>query len=95
LFEISALEQDLACSDDPSKQHRELLDMLASAAISAVDKLRLGLLYALHYESSADIPRLKESMVEGGVPRAQVELLDKMIQYAGQVRKIMVTIMVV
>jgi len=87
LFEISALEQDLACSDDHPKQHRELLDMLAAPAISAVDKLRLGLLYALHYETSADLPQLKERMVDGGVPREQVELLDKMIQYAGQAQR--------
>jgi hypothetical protein len=59
--------------------------MLASD-ISVVDKLRLGLLYALRYESSADMPWLKERMVEGGVPHSQVDLVDKLIKYAGQVR---------
>ena len=59
--------------------------MLASPDISAVDKLRLGLLYALRYESTADLPRLKDRMVEGGVPSAQVDLIDKLLQYAGQV----------
>lgn len=61
--------------------------MLASPEISAVDKLRLGLLYALRYEASADLARLKDRMVEGGVPRAQVTLLDKMLQYAGQAQR--------
>ena len=59
--------------------------MIMSPEINAVDKLRLGLLYSLRYEASADIPRLKERLVEGGVPSAQVEIIDKMIQYAGQV----------
>lgn len=87
LFEISALEQDLACSDDHTKQLRELNEMLASLEISTVDKLRLGLLYALRFEASADLPLLKERMVEGGVPRVQVTLLDKMLQYAGQAQR--------
>lgn len=59
--------------------------MLSSADISTVDKLRLGLLYVLRYETSANLPQLKETMVEGGVPRAQVELLEKLLQYAGEV----------
>jgi len=87
LFEISALEQDLACSDDHVKQLRELNEMLASPEISTVDKLRLGLLYALRFETSADLPLLKERMIEGGVPRVQVTLLDKMLQYAGQAQR--------
>jgi hypothetical protein len=61
--------------------------MLASPEISAVDKLRLGLLYALRCEASADLAKLKDRMVEGGVPRAQVTLLDKMLQYAGQAQR--------
>lgn len=89
LFEISALEQDLACSNEHNKQYRELSDMLKAPEISAVDKLRLGLLYALRYETSSDLVALKNMMVAGGVPRAQVDLVDKMLLYAGQVTPLM------
>lgn len=59
--------------------------MMNTVEISSVDKLRLGLLYALRYETSADLPKLKSLMVDGGVPRPQVDLIDKLILYAGQV----------
>mmetsp|Transcript_4617 Transcript_4617/g.5933 ORF Transcript_4617/g.5933 Transcript_4617/m.5933 type:complete len:336 (-) Transcript_4617:131-1138(-) len=86
LFDISALEQDLACQDDHNKQYRELVDMMGSD-ISFVDKLRLGLLYTLRFETSADLPRLKALMIEGGVPKPQVDLIDKLILYAGQAQR--------
>ena len=87
LFEISALEQDLACGDDHKVQLRGLTEMLASPEINAVDKLRLGLLYGLRYETTGDLGALKDNLVSGGVPRAQVDLLDKMLQYAGQAQR--------
>jgi hypothetical protein len=61
------------------------MDMMSATETSTVDKLRLGLLYALRYETSADIPKLKSLMVDGGVPRPQVDLIDKLIAYSGQV----------
>mmetsp|Transcript_40702 Transcript_40702/g.91505 ORF Transcript_40702/g.91505 Transcript_40702/m.91505 type:complete len:318 (-) Transcript_40702:204-1157(-) len=87
LFEISALEQDLACVQDHPRQLKELNAMLAAPEVSPVDKLRLGLLYALRYETSADLGRLKDLMVHGGVPQAQVALVDKILLYAGQAQR--------
>lgn len=87
LFDISALEQDLACQQDHKRQLQEVNDMFDRKEVSPVDKLRLGLLYALRYETQADIPRLKERMIENGVPPSQTKLLDKIVRYAGQANR--------
>ena len=51
------------------------------------DKLRLGLLYALRYEDSADLTALKRELVDGGVPQAKVQLVDIILQHAGKVTR--------
>lgn len=83
LMDVSQFEQELACSDDHNAHWRELLEKLESKSIKIPDKLRLGLLYALRYEVSANLHMLKSAMTKGGVPGDMVSLIDVMLRYAG------------
>ena len=87
LFDISALEQDLACQQDHKRQLQDMNEMFDRKEVSPIDKLRLGLLYALRYETQADTLRLKERMIESGVPPSQAKLVDKIVRYAGQANR--------
>jgi len=84
LMDVSQFEQELACADDHSNHFRELLDKLSSINIKIPDKLRLGLLYALKYEKSGNLNRIKSEMIKGGVPDDMTRLMDSMLGYAGQ-----------
>ena len=81
------LEQELACNDDHSAQHRDLLGKIRGSEVDSADKLRLGLLYALRYEDSADIGALKRELVNGGVPAAKVQLVDLILQHVGKAHR--------
>lgn len=83
LMDVSQFEQELACADDQSLHLRELLDKLASMHIKIPDKLRLGLLFALRYEHSSNLHRVKSEMRKGGVPDDLMELMDTILKYAG------------
>ncbi|KAL3798233.1 hypothetical protein ACHAW5_008314 [Stephanodiscus triporus] len=86
LMDVSAFEQDLACSDDQARHLRELMSKLDSQTVKIPDKLRLGMLYALRYENAAPsgaIPAVKEAMRRGGVPPDGVGLVDAILKYAG------------
>ena len=58
LMDVSELEQELACGDDMQQHWRDVMAKLNSPAIKGPDKLRLGLLYALRYEKSANLHML-------------------------------------
>jgi vacuolar protein sorting-associated protein 45 len=83
LMDVSQFEQSLACSDDHSAHWRELLEKLNSPRIMRPDKLRLGLLYALRYEASANLHMVQQAMSKGGVPPDMVKLLPVMLRYGG------------
>lgn len=83
LMDVSQFEQELACSDDHSIQYKELLDKLGSIHIKIPDKLRLGLLYALRYENSGNLNRIKVEMKRGGVTDQMIALMDTILQYGG------------
>eukprot|EP00594_Rhizosolenia_setigera_P018481 CAMPEP_0178977588 /NCGR_PEP_ID=MMETSP0789-20121207/24584_1 /TAXON_ID=3005 /ORGANISM="Rhizosolenia setigera, Strain CCMP 1694" /LENGTH=451 /DNA_ID=CAMNT_0020667027 /DNA_START=152 /DNA_END=1510 /DNA_ORIENTATION=- len=83
LMDVSQFEQELACQEDHNTQWRELVEKLQSVKIKIPDKLRLGLLYALRYENTGNIPKIKEYMRQGGVPDDMVLLLDILLRYAG------------
>lgn len=85
LLDVSQFEQDLACSDDHSTHVRELGRNLTSPHVKIPDKLRLGLLYALRYESHARTA--KENMIRGGVPEESADLVDVLLRYAGSKRR--------
>merc|ERR1719482_1015169 len=54
LMEVSQLEQELACTEDHSSAASEVENLLGKPGISAANKLRVVLLYALRYEGRAN-----------------------------------------
>jgi vacuolar protein sorting-associated protein 45 len=86
LMDVSAFEQDLACSDDQGGHLRTLMSKLDSPIVKIPDKLRLGMLYALRYEDAVpagSIPAVKEAMKRGGVPSDSIRLVDAILEYGG------------
>jgi vacuolar protein sorting-associated protein 45 len=80
ILEVSALEQDLACSDAKSEHLRSVLDCLRKP-LRSIDRLRLALLYMLRYETNAKgAEQIRTVLAENA---EEVDLLDKIIQYAG------------
>jgi vacuolar protein sorting-associated protein 45 len=83
LMDVSQFEQELACADDQSIHMRELLDKLGSVHVKIPDKLRLGLLFALRYEHSSNLHKVKSEMRKGGVTDEMIDLMDTILKYAG------------
>jgi vacuolar protein sorting-associated protein 45 len=83
LMDVSQFEQELACADDHTAHWRELMEKLESPNIKIPDKLRLGLLYALRYETSGNLHMVQQAMKKGGVPPDMVKLVNVMLRYAG------------
>jgi len=83
LMDVSQFEQELACTDDHSSHLRELMAKLQSSKVKIPDKLRLGLLYALRYETIGNLHRVRSAMQKGGVPNDMLELMDSILQYGG------------
>ena len=83
LMDVSQFEQELACSDDHNNHWKELMEKLNSPSIKVPDKLRLGLLYALRYETSGNLHMVQSAMSKGGVPQEMVNLVNVMLRYGG------------
>lgn len=83
LMDVSQFEQELACSDNHTEHWRELMEKLDAPNIKVPDKLRLGLLYALRYETSGNLHMVQQAMKKGGVPPEMVDLIKVMLRYAG------------
>ncbi|GMI47424.1 hypothetical protein TrCOL_g7546 [Triparma columacea] len=83
LMDVSAFEQELACTDAHAEHLRELVEKLANPSIKTPDKVRLGLLYALRYENTGNVSMVKQHMSNGGVPPDKIALVDTMLRYAG------------
>eukprot|EP00753_Platysulcus_tardus_P006118 PLAT13992.4.p1 GENE.PLAT13992.4~~PLAT13992.4.p1 ORF type:complete len:593 (-),score=309.18 PLAT13992.4:232-1920(-) len=88
LMEVSALEQELSCADEHREQYRDVQDKILHPQVSAVDALRLVLLFALHYEKTdrdgGEVRALKGMLREKGVSEDDVGLVDSVIRYAGE-----------
>ena len=87
LPEVLHFEQELACDDDQSRHHRDLLEKIADPAIRAEDKVRLSLLYALRYEEIAQLGVIKQHLQNAGVIPDLIYQLDAIINYAGIQRR--------
>lgn len=83
LMDVSQFEQELACADNHTEHWRELMEKLDSPKINEADKLRLGLLYALRYETSGNLNMVQQAMKKGGVSSDSVDLLKVMLRFAG------------
>lgn len=88
LMEVSELEQNIACSENPNDQYRDITSLLSAPAATPVDPfdaLRLFLLYAIRYEKSrpdkvSELRRFMESRVDVG---SSMALADGLLRYAG------------
>eukprot|EP00003_Mantamonas_plastica_P032393 TRINITY_DN878_c0_g5_i2.p1 TRINITY_DN878_c0_g5~~TRINITY_DN878_c0_g5_i2.p1 ORF type:complete len:383 (+),score=141.09 TRINITY_DN878_c0_g5_i2:1200-2348(+) len=87
IFEVSEMEQSLACNDDHSAIKSDLLELLSrDQGIVNYDRLRLILLYALKYEgkSSNMVMTLIDIAQEKGIEDDVVAILKGLLQYAGK-----------
>lgn len=87
LLDISQLEQDMSCSNDHSNHKRELLDRIGNPSVQPGDKIRLAVIYLLHYESYDEAGFIKNALISNGLPPAKVALIDAMLDYAGDARR--------
>ena len=87
LFDISRLEQDIACSNDHSAHKKDLLEKISTPKIQPTDKLRLTLLYIIKYESYDEARELRTKLLEKGLSTTQVGLIDALLDYAGENRR--------
>merc|ERR1719409_28065 len=84
LLALSALEQDLACSDSRAEHARQVLEKLEDKKCGNLEKLRLVLLFALRYEhAQQEIQQLKQGLRRAGIAEEQVGLVDMLLVYAG------------
>lgn len=69
LLEISELEQDLACNENPNSNLKSIQRLIETPGIDEDSKVRLVLLYALRYERMANnaIKALIASLDRAGV----------------------------
>jgi len=88
LLEISALEQDIATSQNMSKHYDKIINFMANPNIDDGDLLRLVILYALRYESSKNnnLPRLREQLRHrnGGTAAEKVRFVDLILNTCGK-----------
>ncbi|ORX43460.1 Sec1-like protein [Hesseltinella vesiculosa] len=85
LLEISELEQDLACNENHNSNLKTIRQMIDDNNISDLAKIRLVLLYALHYERSPNnaIKSLVEQLDAVGVNEKYSSLVPALLFYAG------------
>ncbi|KAJ1455209.1 Sec1-like protein [Pelagophyceae sp. CCMP2097] len=84
LMDISQLEQDLACNDDHAAQWRQLQEKLKSPQVKTPDKVRLALLYALRYEASPNVDRIRAMLDEARVAPEKIALVEAVQKYGGK-----------
>jgi vacuolar protein sorting-associated protein 45 len=95
LLDVSQFEQELACetgllvgAGGAASKHdahwRELMQKLESPAVKVPDKLRLGLLYALRYETTGNLHMVQSAMSKNGVPAEMVQFIPLLLRYGGQ-----------
>ena len=85
LFEVSQLEQELACRQDHSAAVSRVSAMLDNPAIRELDRLKLVMLYALRYQRDAgnQTNQFIEKLKASGVAPAAIALVPALLRYAG------------
>lgn len=87
LFDLSELEQDMACNSDHTAHHKRLMEVIQRPQTQVGDLLRLVLIYLLRYESYGEANALKQQLSLRGVGNAQLALLDAFTSYCGAARR--------
>ena len=87
LMDISALEQVVATCDDMDEQCNQILEIISNPATTAIDALRLALIFALHYENSncqAHISRIMEQLEAKKVWQGgEMKLIEGIVKVMG------------
>ena len=83
LLDLSALEQDLACTSNHDTHLKKVVEKLRDVnRVSNIDALRLVLLYALRYETRAnELSKLRKLLHDRQV--GDVDKVDQVLNYAG------------
>lgn len=88
LLEISALEQDIATSQNMSKHYEKITGFISNPRVAFRDCLRLVILYALRYEreSNSNIARLREQLRsrDRGQFATEVRYVDLIVNTCGK-----------
>jgi vacuolar protein sorting-associated protein 45 len=87
LFEVSQLEQEIACSNDHTLHKRELFAKLSNPSIKSLDKLRLSILFLLRYESYDEMREIKMKLNDCGLSQNDIRKIDSVIEYCGEARR--------
>ncbi|KAG1051193.1 hypothetical protein G6F43_006590 [Rhizopus delemar] len=86
LLEISEVEQSLACNGNHGSDLENVQRLLANPRVDENAKLRLGLLYALRYETTgaSRITAMADSLDSVGVDERKSTLIPSLLHYAGE-----------
>ncbi|KAK7196720.1 vacuolar protein sorting-associated protein 45 [Novymonas esmeraldas] len=86
LTRLSVLEQDIISNHNVTEHSRLVLEVVQDPKTDVDDALRIVMLYQLHYEKVAGniITQLKQELMQRQCPQEKVQLIDRLIEYAGQ-----------
>lgn len=82
MMEVGKLEQELACHSDHATAVRQVYDALDMPDLPPKDKLHLAMLYALRYETEADLADLHTRLVRGGVAPDDAGKVALLLKYS-------------
>ncbi|KAJ3223529.1 vacuolar protein sorting-associated protein 45 [Clydaea vesicula] len=84
LLEVSELEQSLACSESHTQDLKTLKNLLERSSLSDDHKIRLTLLYALHYEKSTNnfTNGLVDLLTRNRVDPNKILMINEILKYA-------------
>ncbi|EGD76131.1 vacuolar protein sorting 45A [Salpingoeca rosetta] len=85
LLNVSEIEQEISCQSNHSEVVQKIREQLSNPKVSAQNKTRLVLLYALRYErhSNSAVSEFVEHLFREGVPDRLRSLVSAIIKYAG------------
>jgi vacuolar protein sorting-associated protein 45 len=87
LFELSALEQDLACYDKKEHYNR-VVSVIKNPQYNNLDKAKIYLLYCLRYEGDGSLNNLKNVLEENGM-KEWIEYGEMVLSYAGKNQRVL------
>ena len=69
LYDISELEQDIACGKENKQTHyKQLVDnIIHNSTVSKLEKLRVSMLFALRYDNDEKVFQIKEALRKEGL----------------------------
>ena len=84
-MELSEIEQNIACSDNPNDHLRDAMGFLTTGKVDPFDALRLFALYALRYEKTRGdkVAELRRFVSERFEMQDSLNLVDTLLNTAG------------